>query len=76
MRLAEDTILAKLAWFRLGGEQSERQWCDVEGVLRVQGGRLDFDYMAEMAQELEVHELLERLLNQNIDTHGHDQTGQ
>ena len=25
----EDTILAKLEWFRLGGETSERQWQDI-----------------------------------------------
>lgn len=62
---AEDTILAKLAWYRLGGEQSERQWRDVEGVLKVQGDRLDFAYMVEMANELQVNDLLERLLNRN-----------
>jgi hypothetical protein len=31
----EDTVLAKLEWFRAGGEVSERQWADVVGVLRV-----------------------------------------
>jgi hypothetical protein len=30
---AEDTILAKLEWFRRGGEVSERQWTDVVGLL-------------------------------------------
>jgi hypothetical protein len=28
---AEDTILAKLRWYQMGGEQSERQWRDVVG---------------------------------------------
>lgn len=27
----EDTVLAKLEWFRRGGEISERQWSDVIG---------------------------------------------
>ena len=27
----EDTILAKLAWYRLGGEISDRQWRDISG---------------------------------------------
>lgn len=31
---AEDVILAKLEWFRLGGEVSERQWRDILGVDR------------------------------------------
>ena len=31
---AEDTVLAKLEWYRRGGEVSERQWSDVTGVLR------------------------------------------
>lgn len=31
----EDTVLAKLEWFRLGGETSERQWWDIVGVLKV-----------------------------------------
>lgn len=38
---AEDTILAKLDWYRAGGEVSERQWSDIAGVLRVQQARLD-----------------------------------
>ncbi len=55
---AEDTILAKLEWYRLGGETSERQWRDVLGVLKVQEGRLDLAYMREWAQELNVSDLL------------------
>jgi hypothetical protein len=31
---AEDIVLSKLDWFRLGDEQSERQWRDVVGVLK------------------------------------------
>ena len=36
---AEDTVLSKLEWFRLGGETSERQWWDVVGVLGHDGCR-------------------------------------
>ncbi|MDI9547387.1 MAG: hypothetical protein QM346_07270 [Chloroflexota bacterium] len=56
----EDVILAKLEWYRLGGESSERQWEDVLGVLRVQGDRLDRRYLKEMAGELGVTDLLEQ----------------
>lgn len=59
---AEDTILAKLEWYRSGGEISERQWRDTLGVLQVQGGRLDLTYMRHMAAALGVQDLLERAI--------------
>jgi hypothetical protein len=60
---AEDTILAKLVWYRQGGEQSERQWADLRGILSVQGERLDEAYLRRWAQHLGVEDLLERLLS-------------
>lgn len=59
---AEDTLLAKLNWYRQGGEVSERQWRDVLGVLAVQGDRLDGEYLRQMAGELGVADLLLRAL--------------
>lgn len=59
---AEDVILAKLEWFRLGGESSERQWRDVLGVIKVQGDQLDIRYLRQWAPQLEVGNLLERAL--------------
>ena len=61
---AEDTILAKLEWYRKGGEVSERQWRDVLGVLKVQAGALDVDYLYRMADELGVKDLLEKALTE------------
>ena len=57
---AEDIVLSKLEWYRMGGEVSDRQWRDVLGVLRVQGDRLDRGYMRRMATELGVTDLLEQ----------------
>jgi hypothetical protein len=59
----EDIVLAKLEWFRLGGETSDRQWRDILGVLKLQSFNLDFGYMEKWAREIEVHDLLERALD-------------
>lgn len=61
---AEDTILAKLDWYRLGGEVSERQWRDVVGVATMQRDTLDWRYMQEQAATLHITDLLQRLRQQ------------
>lgn len=58
----EDTVLAKLEWFRLGGETSERQWWDVVGILKVTDDA-DRVYLRRWAAELGVADLLERALS-------------
>ncbi len=61
----EDNVLAKLHWYRLGGEVSDRQWRDVLNVIRIQGARLDRSYLWGWANELGVADLLEEALNQS-----------
>ncbi|MEM9485672.1 MAG: hypothetical protein AAGA83_18500 [Cyanobacteria bacterium P01_F01_bin.116] len=48
----EDIILNKLRWRQ--SSQSEKQWRDVLGVLKVQGQGLDLDYLHEWANKLEL----------------------
>lgn len=61
---AEDTVLAKLEWYRKGGEVSERQWTDVLGVLQGAEGALDLAHLHRGAVELGVEDLLDRALDE------------
>ena len=67
---AEDTVLAKLDWFRRGGEVSERQWRDVQGVLRLSSDALDLAYLHRWALVLGVADLLTRALAETDDPSG------
>jgi hypothetical protein len=57
---AEDTLLAKLLWYRQGNEVSERQWRDVLGILRVAGEGLDRGYLSQWAAAIGIADLLDR----------------
>lgn len=59
---AEDTVLAKLEWYRLGGEVSDQQWRDIAAVLKVQATALDRDYLSRWAHLLGIADLLTRAL--------------
>jgi hypothetical protein len=56
---AEDSLLAKLQWYRAGGEVSDRQWSDIGGII-IQNPNLDWDYVNSWAVRLHVTDLLER----------------
>jgi hypothetical protein len=57
---AEDIILSKLRWYQKGGGVSEQQWKDVLGVLKVQGVKLDLEYLKNWASRLNLSDLLNR----------------
>lgn len=57
---AEDIILAKLEWSKMG--QSDRQFDDAVNVAKVQREAIDRVYLLRWAKELGVDELLQRLL--------------
>jgi hypothetical protein len=58
---AEDIILAKLLWFKQGGEVSDRQWNDLVNLVSVQKDRADREYLRQQASRLQIAGLLQRL---------------
>jgi len=60
----EDTVLHKLRWYRMGGQVSDRQWRDVLGVLKVQSGSLDIEYLRSRAVRLGVEDLMDMALEE------------
>jgi hypothetical protein len=46
----EDLVLQKLLWGR--ESQSEKQWRDVLGIVKLQAENLDYDYLTEWAEQL------------------------
>jgi hypothetical protein len=58
----EDIFLAKLHWYRAGGEVSEVQWRDIKGIVRTRGKHLDVEYLKMAAEKLSVADLLSNAL--------------
>jgi hypothetical protein len=61
---AEDVILHKLVWNRI--TPSDRQLGDAAGVVAVQAGALDQNYLKQWAHELKLTNELERILSGEI----------
>ena len=61
----EDTILAKLEWYRLGGEVSEVQWQDIQSIIQQRIKQLDVKYLDEAANKMQLTDLLNRILNES-----------
>ncbi|MEO0349232.1 MAG: hypothetical protein AAF282_04190 [Cyanobacteria bacterium P01_A01_bin.15] len=58
----EDVVLNKLRWGQ--HSQSEKQWRDVLGVLKIQSASLDFEYMQAWAEQLGLSEDLAKALGE------------
>ncbi len=54
----EDIVIRKLAWFRMGGEVSDRQWRDILGILRLTP--VDREYLQRASVAYGVADLLDR----------------
>jgi hypothetical protein len=61
----EDIILLKLDWYRQSECTSERQWSDVQGVLDARAKSLDFVYLKNWAEKLELAELLAKAISES-----------
>ena len=59
----EDMILQKLLWYKMTGGHSDRQWGDVQGMIRVQSDVLDNTYLTHWAGELGISDLLAQSLD-------------
>ena len=55
----EDALLAKLRWYRDGGEVSDRQWSDIGGLIATNAA-MDWEYVNLWAGRLHVTDLLAR----------------
>ena len=62
----EDTILAKLHWYRLSDYVSDRQWRDLLGVIMARGDQLDTGYLQQMAAAMGIVRLLRRAMEEAI----------
>jgi len=60
---AEGMVLAKLEWYREGGEVFDRQWYDIQGILKVRAAELDLPYLRHWADQLGIADLLTRALD-------------
>jgi hypothetical protein len=60
IKTPEDTVLRKLLWYRAGGEVSDRQWRDIQSVLRITGDDMDRAYLDAWAKRLAVDDLLHK----------------
>ena len=56
---AEDSILAKLAWYAASNGALERQWSDVRAIIKAQASTLDRAYLDDWATRIGVRPLLD-----------------
>ncbi|MEM8529501.1 MAG: hypothetical protein AAGF95_01580 [Chloroflexota bacterium] len=58
----EDTILSKLRWYQLDSGVSDRQWRDIQTMVRVNEDMLDYTYLQQWGADLQVTDPLDAAL--------------
>lgn len=61
---AIDIVLQKLVWFKMAASESQKQWRDILGVLKLQGDKLDMNYMLYWASHLRLTQEMTRAESQ------------
>lgn len=61
----EDTILQKLIWLEMADFQSQKQWRDILGVLKLQREKLDWSYLSLWSQNLGIKESLLKAMSES-----------
>jgi len=56
----EDIILQKLIWYRMSRFQSDKQWRDILGVMKLQADSLDRTYLQHWSSQLNVASEIDR----------------
>jgi predicted nucleotidyltransferase len=64
----EDTILAKLRWYRAGQETSNTQWTDVTGMIGTSHTNLDLQYLHNWSNRLGLSDLLQKAFDEVRET--------
>jgi hypothetical protein len=62
---SEDTILQKLVWMKISQNESQKQWRDVLGVIKIQQERLDLQYLGQWSAYLNVTAQLKQALQES-----------
>ena len=60
----EDTILAKLRWYRAGQETSNTQWSDVIGMIGTPHTNIDLQYLHAWSNKLGLTDLLQKAFDE------------
>ena len=60
----EDTILAKLRWYRAGQEASNTQWTDVTGMIGTPHTNIDLQYLHTWSNRLGLTDLLQKAFDE------------